>query len=183
MDTPEILEGWVAEDGQPTPVMDPCFIEPAALELRPWHPGFDADEAHSFMHLPDRDDCGYYTHTEVGSFSGNWNDDMKAVMLALKLRPFPTGSGTASMLMDDDIGQIDTPLMLGWKVIRWMAVKNLDDKGTELHQDLITWRHTSGMVARSMFTWRPYRSEELQKQPFKGMTSNAGSGVGVAPAL
>jgi hypothetical protein len=182
MSTPEILKGWVAEDGRPTAVIDPCYIEPAAPELRPWHPGFDPDSAHSFMHLPDSDPRGVYTHTEVGSFSTNWNDDMKVVMLALKLRPFPVGSGTAAMLLDDDIEQVDTPLMMGWKVVRWMAVKNLDGQGDELHQDLITWRHTSGKVVKSMFTWRPYHPLALQEQPLKGLTSNERSIVEVAPA-
>ncbi|HEY7638175.1 MAG TPA: hypothetical protein VH814_00520 [Steroidobacteraceae bacterium] len=187
--TAAILKGWVAEDAQPTAVMSPCFLDPVLEELRDWHPN-DPNRDYSFMHLQGGTANDVYAHADRMSFSNAWNDEMKAVMLLLELRPFPSDRGTdaAVMLIDEGIGKL-APAILEWKVIRWMAVQDFDSQGNELHQDVITWQHVKdGTVAKSMFTWRPYKTLLLQPQPqpqpqaSKGPAKNGRGIEGGAPA-
>lgn len=186
---PRLLEGWVAVLGKPTDVIQPCYVDEKSPELRDWHPGFDA-KPHSFMHLAGSDASGVYACADKASFSANFTAEMKKVMLALKLRPFPIDIGPAPMLIDEEIGQVDTPLMLDWKVIGWTVVKNvvknLDNQDEEVHQDLITWKHTkNGTVVKSMFTWRPYLVvvQPLEKQSLQGLTRNERASVEIAQTV
>lgn len=174
MNNPDILKGWVAESGQlATEVIDPCYIAAvAAGDLQRWHPGFDPKKAHSFMHVAadDGDGRGPYVRADTGSFSNNWLQEMRDVMQKLKLRPFPTVSGPTTMLIDEEIGQLNTGPMNGWKVVLWVTVRNLDNSQQTVHLDVITWQNLgNGTVAQSMFTWRPYRKVE---QSLKGLIRN-----------
>jgi hypothetical protein len=173
MTTPEILKGWVAEEGQlPTDVVNPCSIDHTAVEdLVFYHPGFDSSTPHSFMHVAadDNDGRGPYVRADPGAFSYNWERKMETVMCALKL--FPTTIDGHPALIDEAIRNVDTPRMHGWKVIHWIVVKNRDTSMQLVHQDWIRWQDASGKVVESMFSWRPYRA--LQVQPaLKGLITN-----------
>jgi len=169
MPTPELLKGWVAEEGQlPTIVINPSYIDHTAVEdLAFYHPGFDSSTPHSFMHVPSAD--GTHVVADAGSFSYNWEPKMEAVMRALKL--FPTTVNGRAVLIDEAIRNVKTPLMHGWRVTHWMVVKNRDTNLQVIHQDFIRWQDASDNVVLSMFSWRPYRA--LSQQPtFKGLVAN-----------
>jgi hypothetical protein len=173
----------VAEDGRATDIIQPCIVEPALQEIYDWHPS-NAGRDYGFMHLPRSDANGDYAQADRASFSNAWHQDLVDVMVNLKLRPFLVTASPAVMLIDPTIEQVNTPLMLDWKVIHWMAVKDFDGQGEELHQDLITWRNTvSGKVAKSMFTWRPYRPllQPQTVQAPRGVIRNERSNTEVAP--
>lgn len=156
MEIPPELKTWVAENGQgPTKVVNPCYIDYRAREqLLFYHPGFDKKDPHELKHVAARDVRSAYARVDVSSLSNNWNEKMAEVTLALKLRP--KQEGNLVFLIDEEIKDMSPPiLMQGWQVVKWIVSKATDMDGTELHQELITWKKGE-LVVPSVYSWRPY---------------------------
>lgn len=155
------LKPWVAEAGQqPTVVVNPCYIDYSAVEeLAIYHPAFVDTRRYLFKHVAAPVAAGEepYACVDPASLSGNWNAKFAAVSLALKL--YPRQVGGIDVLLDQDIKNVNTPLMHGWKVTEWMVVKSLDTNLNNVHQDFITWEKAGARV-KSMFSWLPYKSLE-----------------------
>jgi hypothetical protein len=178
MPTPEILKGWVAEEGQePTEVINPCVIDHTAIEdLAFYHPGFDSSTLHRFRHVAAQDEEGPFVRADE-SFSYNWHEKMQEVMEKLKLRP--SLEAGRPCLIDRAIANVATREMHGWRVVGWKVVKARDLNMQVVHQDFISWRDGSDRLVTSMFTWRPYRA--LEAAPvLKGLNRNERVFLGVA---
>lgn len=156
MEIPPELDSWVAHDGQAaTEVKEPCYIEYTAIDdLHFYHPGYGGPLPFTFKHVADRDTSGERkAFVRAVELSHNWDQKMAQVMYALKL--YPTKVGDYDVLVDNEIGNVNTPEMHGWKVIKWTVVKSRDSHLALVHQDLIEWSKDD-VLARSMFSWRPY---------------------------
>jgi hypothetical protein len=162
MPIPEILESWVAKAGRgPTITVNPCFIDYRAVEdLHFYHPGFGGTVPYSFRHVAAEDEQGR-PYVRVDSISHNWDQKMATVSRALKL--YPAKEDGHDVLIDNNIGALDTPLMHGWKVSRWTVVKGRDTMMKLVHQDFIEWTKDTSRVL-SMFSWRPYEPENKEEE-------------------
>jgi hypothetical protein len=156
---PSNIEPWVAGPNQgPQLVVQPCFIEPHALDdLAVYHPGFGGTIPLVMRHVAAQDSAGWYVKTEVND---DWHDDMTRAMN--KLRLVPTLINGLPALHDPDIAKANTPLMHGWKVTGWQVFKGRDSALDRVHQDFIFWeKHDKEGIkkALSVFSWRVYIEE------------------------
>lgn len=154
MDIPAELVDWVAHEGQqPTVVVNPCYIPPAAVdELAFYHPGFGATPHALRLVLGQDDDNNHFAR--VDSLSANWHEKMVDVVQRLRL--YPTVENGRPVLIDAQIGTQPTDEMHGWKVIHWKVDKGLDTNLAVVHQDFITWAKPGEDNVISLFSWRPY---------------------------
>lgn len=153
---PSNIEPWVAGPNQgPRLVVQPCFIEPHALDdLAVYHPGFGGSIPLAMRHVAVQDNAGWYVKTEVDD---EWHADMADVMK--KLRLVPTLINGLPALHDPDIAKAATPLMHGWKVTGWQVFKSRDSALDRVHQDFIFWEKKDNerdRKALSVFSWRVY---------------------------
>jgi hypothetical protein len=155
---PSDIKPWVAGPNQgPRPVVQPCYIDPHALDdLAVYHPGFGGSITLAMRHVAAQDDVGWYVKTEVDD---QWHEDMMIAMNMLRLEPTTINGRPA--LHDPRIASRKTPLMHGWKVIEWQVFKTRDSSLDRVHQDLIFWqKHDNSTVkALSLFSWRVYIDE------------------------
>lgn len=154
MDIPEILEKWVAKDGQSaTPLVHECYIDYAASEdVSFYHPRSIATRKYLVRHVA-AVDAQNRPFVRVDSVSDEWNAKMKEVMLLLKL--YPRNEHGRDCLVDEAIEHLPSPDFQGWKVTKWEVFIRVDTELTKVHQDYITWKKGE-IVAESIFSWIPY---------------------------
>jgi hypothetical protein len=157
MPIPKELEKWVAtDDDEPTSITDPCYVDYRVVdELAPWLPSNLAPDKYRFKHVAAEDAIGT-PFVKVDYISADWPGKLATVMKALKL--YPRQVEGIEVLIDEKIGDLDTPLMDGWKIVHWQVAIGLGTKLEEVHHDFITWRRMGdGKTAESIFSWLPYK--------------------------